>query len=153
MAQNEYIINVTLNPVSQGTPVQSGSDAASGGGGTGDGQLPKAPGSGQEETAAAAKSAANAAKAIATQMASKVATTALNNYGNITGDYVTQQNMQTMVGEVTALGGAIAMGPVGVATYVGGKLIEGYNYVSQLKRSEAESSFKRQRVYAANNRS
>ncbi len=106
----------------------------------------------QNKAVAGAKSQANPAKALATQMAKKVATTALNNYGNITGDYTTQQNIQTAIGEAAALGTAVAMGPAGIALYAVDKVVQAFDYVARLKRSEIEANFKQQRVYARENK-
>ena len=146
--ENGYTIPVYINPIER----QCGGNTAGGGGS----QLPTSSQDGDKEqmaAAQAAKSQANAAKAMVITAAKKVATTALNNYGNITGDYVGQQNIQTLIGEASALGAAIALGPAGIAMYAVDKGLQAYNYVSQIKRSEAESAFKQKRVYAANRRS
>lgn len=103
----------------------------------------------KKKAASASKSNANAAKAMVKQMVGKVANTALNNYGAITGDYTTQANIQTLVGEGTALASAIALGPAGIATYVVDKGLQLYSYVSQLKQSEQKSKFAKERVYAS----
>lgn len=107
----------------------------------------------QKAAAQASKSRTNPAKAILSRMVKQAAATALNNYGNITGDYISGQNLQTAIGEATAIAGAAAMGWVGIALYAIDKGAQAYNYIAQLKRSEAESAFKQKRVYAANRRS
>lgn len=99
------------------------------------------------------KSDKNAAVAMVKQMAGKAANTALNNYGNMTGDYVAQQNIQSVVSEATAIGAAVSLGPTGIAIYTVDKLLQVYNYVGQIKRSERDAEFKQQRVYADGNRS
>lgn len=106
----------------------------------------------QIKAVAGAKSQANPAKSLATQIAKKVAMTALDNYGNITGDYTTQQNIQTAVSEAVALGTAVAGGPVGMALYAVDKVVQVFDYAARLKRSEAEANFKQQRVYARENK-
>lgn len=145
-----YTIPIYITPI-QGQ--NSGGSESSGG----DEYLPMKPAEkGQEsqtEAVEKAKSAGNGAKAFARQLAGKVATTALNNFGNITGDYIAQQNMQAAIGEVAAISSAAALGPAGIAMYGVQKALDVFNYVSQLKRSEAESKFKQKRVYATEKKS
>lgn len=137
-----YIISVELLPVETkndgvpGAPVQPGDGSES-----------------QKQAEEGVKSNKNAAKAMVRQMAGKVANTALSNYGNITGDYVTQQNIQTVIGEGTAIAGAVALGPAGMAIYAVDKLLQGYNYISNLKRSERDAKFKQERVFISTERS
>lgn len=103
--------------------------------------------------AKAAKDNQNAAAVMVQQMAKKVATNALNNYGNFTGDYVTQQNMQVLVSEAAQLGSSISMGWAGIALYAVDKVIDVYNYYGDRARSERDAKFKRERVYASVERS
>ncbi|MBQ7912975.1 MAG: hypothetical protein IJ308_04415 [Clostridia bacterium] len=130
------------------TPVSSGGTGGSGG----DMPTPELPDNEQDkrqkQVEEKTKSAANPAAAFARQMAGKVASTALNNYGNITGDYIAGQNLQAAVGEAAAIGTAIALGPAGVAMYAVDKVLQGYNYIAERKRSETEASFAQKRVYA-----
>lgn len=147
-----YTIPIFINPVQRGN-----GDTGGGSDGEGDSYLPMPPQDGMDEdhhnAVVSSQSRTNPAKAILTKMAKQAAATALNNYGNITGDYVAQQNLQTVVGEAGAIAGAIAMGPVGMALYAIDKGFQVFNYISQLKRSETESAFKQKRVYASNRRS
>ncbi len=147
MANNSYEIPIYLKVSEQGS-------GASGGEGE---FLPMQSDDGvdknQKVAAEKSKSWANPVKAIAAHMVKRVASTALCNYGNVFGDYVAQQNIQATIGEATALGGAVAIGAVGIALYVTDKGLQAYNYIAQIKRSEAESAFKQQRVYASNRRS
>lgn len=143
-----YTIPIYINPVERGGGVSNGSGGE-------EEYLPMQPSEdgedwqkNQQKAVEKAKSEANGAKAFVRQLAGKVANTALNNYGNITGDYVAQQNMQAAIGEITAIGTAVALGPAGIAMYGVQKALDVFNYVSQLKRSEAESKFKQKRVYA-----
>jgi len=106
----------------------------------------------QNKAVEGAKSQANAAKSLVKQMAKKAATVALSNYGNITGNYTAQQNIQAVIGEAEALGSAVAMGPAGIAMYAVDKGLQVFDYIAQLKRSEAESKFKQERVYAERNK-
>lgn len=96
-----------------------------------------------------AKDENNAAKALARQIAGKVANTALNNLGNITGEYVAQQNLQTAISEAAAIGGAIALGPAGMVMYGVNKAIEAYNYWSGLKISARDANFAQKRVFGS----
>ena len=115
--------------------------------------VPQENGAGSEQQAVdASKSNKNAALAMVQQMASKAANTALNNYGNITGDYITQQNIQTVISEAAAIGGAIALGPAGIALYATDKLLQAYNYYGNILRSERDSAFQRERVFASTER-
>ena len=116
--------------------------------------LPKDNGDANKQQAAKhSKSEANPAKAMLKQMAGKVASTALNNYGHLTGDYITQQNIQAVVSEATALGAAVALGPTGIALYATDKLLQAYNYHGDMMRSKRDSAFQRERVYASTDRS
>lgn len=115
--------------------------------------LPKDNGDANNQQAAKnSKSEANPAKAMLKQMTGKVASTALNNYGHLTGDYITQQNIQAVVSEATALGAAVALGPTGIALYATDKVLQGYNYMVQMNQSKRDAEFKRQRVYASEER-
>ncbi len=107
----------------------------------------------QKKAAKNAESNKNAAKALAKQIGKKVAMTALSNYGNVTGNTVEQQNIQTAVGEALSISAAVSLGPAGVALYVVDKGIQAYNYISDLKQSSARSSFAQKRVYGSEKRS
>lgn len=146
---DEYTIPIYITPVGSQNGSVSGLEGgeeylpmqAPAGGGVGQNSL--------KNTTEKVKSDGNGAKAFARQIAGKVASTALNNYGNITGDYITQQNMQAAIGEVAAVSSAIALGPAGIAMYAVNKGLQAYNYISQIKRSETQAAFNQQRVYAA----
>lgn len=97
-----------------------------------------------------AKDNANAAKAFVGQLAGQAISTALSNYGNITGNYVGGQNMQVAVSEATKLASAVMLGPWGMAAYAVNKGFELFNYHAQLKQSERDAKFAQKRVYAAN---
>lgn len=137
-----YEITIELRP-SGGEPSQP-SD--------GENAPPENSGGGQSATdvaAASSKNRANPAKAIVAKLVKQTSATALSNYGNITGDYIVQQNIQTVVGEAASIAGAVAMGPVGMALYAIDKGFQVYDYVARLKRSEAEAAFRQERVYAS----
>lgn len=135
-----YEITVELKPVQGGGTEGAPAGETPGRGG----QDPE-----REEAAQSSKSGANPAKAIAAKLVRQTATTALSNYGNLTGDYIAQHNLQTLVGEAASIAGAAAMGVVGIALYVADKGFQAYNYIAQLKRSEAEAAFRQERVYAS----
>ena len=107
----------------------------------------------QQMAVNAAKSNANASKALALQMAGKIGSAVLNNYGNITGDYVAQQNIQTAISEGASLASAAALGWAGIAMYALDKGIQIVNYVIERKKNEREAAFKQQRVYATQHKS
>lgn len=145
MASNVYEITVELKPVegggqANGEEVKNSGDLSPD---TNDADSDK------EEAAQSSRSRMNPAKAIAAKLVKQTATTALANYGNISGDYVAQQNMQTLIGEAASVAGAVAMGPVGIALYAIDKGVQAFNYISQIKRSEAEAAFRQERVYAS----
>lgn len=106
----------------------------------------------QKKVVAAARSDNNVAKAIVSNMAKKTVNLALNNYGNITGDYTTGQNISGAISEGLALFSAVKLGPVGIAAYAVDKGVQAFNYVAEMKRSQRESEFKSQRVYATTRR-
>lgn len=120
--------------------------------------VPGAPEDGKENNKAQkkatenAKSDKNIAKAIVMGAAKKTVGLALSNYGNITGDYTTGQNISTAVSEGMAIYSAVKLGPVGIAAYVVDKGVQAFNYVAEIKRSQRESEFKSQRVYATTHR-
>lgn len=82
---------------------------------------------------------------IAAQMGKKALQFATSNYGNLTGDYV----MQEKISSVIELGGLVAMasqGPVGIAAAVGSVAIQGINYAIDIKKKNQQSAFIRERV-------
>ena len=97
-------------------------------------------------------------KAFARQQGMKVAMAAVNNYVNITGDYLTQSNLQaaTSIGmSVASFGMAFAAGGfAGLAVAVGGAAISTglnvYNYYSERARADKNARWLAQRTgYAA----
>lgn len=131
------------------------SEGSSGGGET---NIPGAPkdtaekNKAQRKASENAKSDKNVAKAIVSNMAKKTVNLALSNYGNITGDYTTGQNISAAISEGMALYSAVKLGPIGIAAYVVDKGVQAFNYVAEIKRSQRESEFKSQRVYATTHR-
>ena len=95
------------------------------------------------------------AKVVAALAAQKIASVALQNLGDFTGNYASANNIQLAVSEGTRLvSGAVASsaaGPWGLAVFVGTEAItqgiNAYNYVSQLKKSEAQARFNQKRVF------
>lgn len=96
------------------------------------------------------------AKIIAAQAAQKIASVALQNLGDITGNHVAGGNIQLAVSEGTrlvsgAVASAAAGGWVGLAVFAGTEVvnqgINAYNYVSQLKKSETQARFNQKRVF------
>lgn len=139
MAQNEIVIPISLLVNNGDTPVTEAPDET--------GQTEN-----KDETGKVAEQSKkdNGAKALVSHIASKVASTALSTYGDITGNYVTQSNIQTMIGETGKIIGAVKLGWVGVAIYGVDKVVEAFTYVSRLKQSERQSNFALKRVMAEN---
>lgn len=138
--KNEYVITISVSS-SGGSGGNSSPDTENG--------AVSAKGEAKDQ----AKAQANAAKALLSQMGGKVVQTALGSYGNLTGDYVAQSNIQTAVSEGTAIASAIALGPTGIAIYAVDKIIQGYGYVSQIKRSARDAAFRQKRVGFSTERS
>ncbi len=101
----------------------------------------------QKQAKEKATSKTNPAKAIASKIAGETLSLALSGYGDITGNYVDGQNLQVAVSEASKIAGAVAMGWVGAALYVVDKAVQGFNYASQLKKSEMQAKFNQKRVY------
>lgn len=98
----------------------------------------------------------NAAKALAASVARQTVSLAFQKAGDITGDYVTSQNVQFFVNEFAedVQGSAAAFaagGPWGVLIWGIGETISAgfhtYNYYSDIKKSETQAKFNQQRVY------
>ena len=110
----------------------------------------------QKEVAALAEQRKNIAKAFAVNTAKKAVNLAFQGYGDMTGDYVTGNNIQTIVNEVSstvtgAIGSFAAGGWYGLAFWAAGEAIDTgiqvYQYHSNLKKSEAQAKFNQKRVY------
>lgn len=86
------------------------------------------------------------AKQIAIQYGKRFAMSAVSNWGDMTGDYQTQADMQVAV-EFAGYAAMIAANPVigGIATAVGiGS--DMFSYVKEIKTSERKARFARQRL-------
>lgn len=103
----------------------------------------------QKKAEQRAKSNANAAKSIISRVASQTASIALQGYGDITGNYVEGQNLQTAVTEIGKIAGAVALGPVGLGLYAVDKAVQWYNFEAERKKSERDSAFAQKRVYGS----
>lgn len=101
----------------------------------------------QKKAEAQGKSSSNVARAVIVSATAKIASLALSGYGDITGDYVTGQNIQTAIGEGGKLLASISMGPWGMAAYGVDKGIQAFQYYGSLKKSEARAEFAQKRVY------
>lgn len=94
------------------------------------------------------------AKAFAKQQGMKIAMAAVSNYGNLTGDYITQNNLQTATSiGMTAvnIGMAFAAGGVvgGAFAIVGEAISQGiniYNYYSEKERANKNARWLAQRA-------
>ncbi len=93
------------------------------------------------------------AKAVLSHVGGQVLSNALQGYGDITGDYVSGQNLQVAVSETAKIVGAASMGIPGMIIYGVDKGVQAFNYYSQLKRSEAQAQFAQKRVYGTTHKS
>lgn len=140
MAEKEIIIPITL--------VASGDSAESGVGTSTDNNQPQNEQDKKDKKAGKdAGAAENPAKAILTKAIGETLSLALNNFGDITGDYVAGQNLQTAVSEGTKLVSAISMGPAGIAVYAIDKGVQAFNYFSSIKKSDKQAAFAQKRIY------
>ena len=84
-----------------------------------------------------------------TRAAAQAVSLALSGWGDVTGSYVTGQNIQTAISEAGKIGEALSMGWAGVAVYAVDKGFQAFKYVSDLKKSEARAEFAQKRVYGS----
>lgn len=101
----------------------------------------------QKKAEVQGKSSANIARAVIVNATAKIASLALSGYGDITGDYVKGQNIQTAIREGGKLLAATSMGPWGMGAYAVDKGIQAFQYYGALKKSEAMAEFAQKRVY------
>lgn len=94
------------------------------------------------------------AKAFAKQQGMKIAMAAVSNYGNLTGDYITQNNLQTATSiGMTAVNIGMAFaagGVVGGAFAIGGEIVSQginvYKYFSDRAKADKNARWLAQRV-------
>ena len=96
---------------------------------------------------------ANPANAIIAKAIGETLSLALNNLGDITGNYVEAQNIQAAVSEGAKIGSAIQLGPAGLAIYAIDKAVQGYNYIASIKKSEKQAAFAQKRVFGTTTKS
>ena len=96
---------------------------------------------------------ANPANAIIAKAIGETLSLALNNLGDITGNYVEAQNIQAAVSEGAKIGSAIQLGPAGLAIYAIDKTVQGYNYIASIKKSEKQAAFAQKRVFGTTTKS
>lgn len=101
----------------------------------------------QKKAEAQGKSSANIANAVLARAVAHTFNLAMSGWGDITGNYVTGQNIQTGISEGGKLVAALNMGPAGMAVYAVDKGIQAFKYVGELKKSEARAEFAQKRVY------
>lgn len=103
----------------------------------------------QKKAEAQGKASSNVAKAVLVRAAAQAVNLALSGWGDVTGNYVTGQNIQTAVSEAGKIGAALSMGWAGVAVYAVDKGFQALKYVGDLKKSEARAEFAQKRVYGS----
>lgn len=92
----------------------------------------------------------SASKAIAIHMGKQALNYALSNYGNLTGDHITQAR----ISETLELAGLIAMaasGPVGMVAAAGNVAIKAFNRYIDVRKSEIQSNAMRIRTGESRN--
>lgn len=131
MENNQIIIDLNLNVY--------------GGGGASDNLNPQAPSESTDAQTTVAKSESAMSKTIASYVGVQAVKWATSNYGNLTGDYLTQ----THITEALTIGGSLLiaskspMGAVAVATSFA---VKGIERAIDLKKQAQESEVLRQRV-------
>ncbi len=101
----------------------------------------------QKKAEAQAKSSDNIANAVLARVAAHTLNLAMSGWGDIMGNYVTGQNIQTWISEVGKIASALKLGPAGMAFYALDKGVQAFKYVGELKKSEARAEFAQKRVY------
>ena len=101
----------------------------------------------QKKAEAQAKASDNIANAVLARAAAHTLNLAMSGWGDITGNYVTGQNIQTGINEISKIGAAVQLGPAGMAFYALDKGVQAFKYVGELKKSEARAEFAQKRVY------
>ena len=88
-------------------------------------------------------------KLVAIQMGKQAAQYAINNYGNLTGDYVTQENIGGAL-EVAGLIGMMATGPLGIAAAAASVGVKVASRAIDVRKSQIQSDAFRSRVGLTN---
>lgn len=84
-------------------------------------------------------------KTIAVNMISKGAQYVMSNYGNLTGDYMTQSNINSLI-EIGSLAAMAATGPVGVAAAGISLAFKSIDYAIENHKKKQELEFFRERI-------
>ena len=82
-------------------------------------------------------------------MGKQAAQYAINNYGNLTGDYVTQENIGGAL-EVAGLIGMMATGPLGIAAAAASVGVKVASRAIDVRKSQIQSDAFRSRVGLTN---
>lgn len=98
------------------------------------------------------RSGMGAVGAVVVNQAKNAITYGVSNYGNLTGDYVTQANINAII-EIGGLIGMAATGPAGAIAAVGSVALKVTDYYLDQSRKRREVDFLRQRVGMTNGRS
>lgn len=91
------------------------------------------------------KKSANMNGAIAAMMAKKAIQYGIQNYGNLTGDYVTQANISGLI-EVGGLVATAATGPIGVVAALSSVAIQVANLEIERAKQRQQVQFMRERT-------
>jgi len=131
MANKEYVIKVDLNvdstESSSGQPTSTVQDAE------------------KDTNRTKKKSKDSVSKAVAMQMAKQAANYAVSNYGNLTGDYIAQANIQGAI-ELGGMIGLAATGPVGAAVAFTGLMLKVASEQTEIYKKNLATSNLRERT-------
>lgn len=88
---------------------------------------------------------AGAGKAVIAHLGKQAAQYAIGNYGNLTGDYITQAKLSGVV-ELAGMAALAFSSPVGAVAAVGSLAIQTANHFIDIEKSRQESDFLRIRT-------
>lgn len=84
-------------------------------------------------------------KVIAIQMGKKALNYGIQNYANLTGDYIGQANIGSII-EIASLAAMAAAGPVGIASAVASVTVKSVSYGIDMAKKRREVEFLRERT-------
>lgn len=113
--------------------------------GSGSKSVPIVGGEGPSAAANKKDSGSGLGKVIATNAVKQAASFAISNYGNLTGDYQTQANIQGGI-ELLGIGMMMMQGPVGVAAAVTSLTLKAVNHQIDLAKRRQETEFLKMRT-------
>lgn len=134
MAKNEYVIRIDYNvqdSTEEATPTSAVQDATT------------------DTKKAKKKEKDNTSKAVAAYMTKQALSYAVSNYGNLTGDYIAQANIQGAI-EIGGLIGLAATGPIGAVAAATGLVLKAASQEIEIYKKNIETENLRMRVGLVN---